>query len=85
MNKEKKENCNLLKGLVVSDKMEKTLVVLVEYYKMHPRFRKYVRSSKRYFVHDEKSISKIGDSVLFYYCGPLSKKKSFTLEKVLGR
>ncbi|MFH1098339.1 MAG: 30S ribosomal protein S17 [Candidatus Uhrbacteria bacterium] len=69
-------------GLVVSDKMSKTRVVLVEQLKLHPKYRKQYRVRHRYKVHDENEVSKIGDRVAFEECRPLSKEKRW---KIVGR
>lgn len=75
-----------LVGKVVSNKMEKTIVVLVESIKPHPIYKKYVRKSKKYKAHDEQNSCKIGDKVKIIECRPLSKDKHFrlleTIEKV---
>ena len=62
-------------GIVVSDKMEKTIVVKVDRIKSHPKYHKRYAVSKRYKVHDEKSSFKIGDKISFIECRPLSKEK----------
>lgn len=70
-------------GVVVSDKMDKTRVVLVTRFEQHPKYKKYVKYHKRYKVHDAKNEFKIGDRVLIEACAPFSKHKSFTaIEKV---
>jgi len=63
------------KGTVVSDKMQKTIVVRVDSFKMHPQLKKRYRVSKKYKVHDEKSQYKMGEIVEFVECRPLSKNK----------
>lgn len=80
MNKKiKKEDRKIIKriftGTVVSDKMDKTLVVSVERTKIHPRYKKRYTLSKKYKVHDEKNQHKAGDKVRFIECRPLSKDK----------
>lgn len=62
-------------GVVVSDKMNKTRVVLVETVKVHPKYQKRYTQSKRYKVHDEKNQYKVGDKVSFIECRPLSRDK----------
>lgn len=62
-------------GIVVSDKMEKTIVVKIDRIKSHPKYHKRYAVSKRYKVHDEKSSFKIGDKISFIECRPLSKEK----------
>lgn len=62
-------------GVVVSDKMAKTIVVKVDTVKIHPRYLKRYKVSKKYKVHDEKNQYKVGDKVSFVECRPLSKDK----------
>jgi small subunit ribosomal protein S17 len=62
-------------GVVVSDKMTKTIVVKVESVKIHPKYQKRYTESRKYKVHDEKNQFKIGDKVVFVQCRPLSKDK----------
>jgi small subunit ribosomal protein S17 len=62
-------------GVVVGDKMDKTVVVRVDTIKTHPRYQKRYTTSQRYKVHDEKNQFKIGDKVIFTECRPLSKDK----------
>ena len=74
-------------GTVVSDKMDKTVVVQVERLTLHTRFKKYVRRRKRYKAHDERNECRMGDRVLIVETRPLSKEKCWrvlkTLEKAL--
>ena len=65
----------VLQGVVVSDKMDKTVTVLVERRVMHPVYKKFIRRSKKYAAHDEKNAFKIGDKVSIRECRPLSKRK----------
>ena len=65
----------MLKGKVISDKNEKTVVVLVKRRYSHTFFKKVITSSKKYHVHDEKNIFKIGDDVKIIESKPFSKKK----------
>lgn len=62
-------------GTVVSDKMEKTVVVEVVTLKMHPKYRKQYRSSKKYKAHDEENRFKVGDKVVIIETKPFSKDK----------
>ena len=75
----KKENNSKKKiqGIVVSDKMDKTIVVAVESFKTHPKYLKKYKSTKKYKVHDEENKYKIGDKVDFVSSKPLSKDKKF--------
>ncbi len=70
-------------GRVMSNKMEQTATVQVERRIKHPIYGKYMRRSKKYHVHDEKNELNIGDTVQIKECRPLSKTKSWTLDKVL--
>ena len=70
------------RGYVVSDKMDKTIVVRVTRQVKHPRYRKYVRVSKKYMVHDESGACGIGDLVTIVESRPLSRKKRWSLRSV---
>lgn len=72
-----------LVGVVVSNKMAKTIVVKVERRIKHPVYGKYVKRTKNYHVHDEDNSCTIGDTVQIKECRPLSKMKSWTLDTVL--
>lgn len=74
MTKEKKIK-KIFRGVVVSDKMKKTLVVKVERMKLHPKYKKRYKISRRFKVHDEQEKYKIGEIVSFVECRPLSKEK----------
>ena len=69
----------VLEGVVVSDKMEKTVTVLVERRYMHPVYKKYIRKSDKFAAHDENNAFQIGDRVEIQECRPLSKQKRFTV------
>ncbi|ATZ21343.1 30S ribosomal protein S17 [Mesoplasma florum] len=75
----------ILVGKVVSDKMDKTITVLVETYKNHPIYKKRVKYSKKYKAHDEQQVAKIGDKVQIMETRPLSKTKNFRLVKVVEK
>lgn len=75
----------LYKGVVVSDKMVKTIVVETERVYQHPKYGKTIRSAKKYKVHDAQGIAKIGDTVRFFEGRPVSKTKYMYLEDVLER
>ena len=62
-------------GVVLSDKMDKTIVVMVNRVRLHPKYKKRYTISKKYKVHDEKNQFKEGDKVNFVECRPLSKEK----------
>ncbi len=67
----------ILQGVVVSDKMDKTVVVQVERRVMHPIYKKYIKRSKKYAAHDEANAYKIGDVVQIQECRPISKRKTW--------
>ena len=70
-------------GKVISNAMLKTLVVKVDSMKMHSKYHKSYQVSKKYHVHDEKGIARVGDDVSFVECRPLSKTKRWRLVSVL--
>ena len=72
----------LLSGIVTSDKMQKTITVLVETYVSDKRYKKRVKYSKKYHAHDEKEEAKIGDKVTIVETRPLSATKRFRLLKI---
>ena len=63
------------KGIVTGDKMAKTITVIVDRTKIHPKYQKRYTVSRKYKVHDEKNLYKVGDNVEFIECRPLSKDK----------
>ena len=67
----------IMQGVVVSDKMDKTVVVNVERKFPHPLYKKYIKRSKRYHAHDENNTHKVGDTVSIQECRPLSKNKKW--------
>ncbi len=75
----------VLEGNIVSDKMDKTVTVLVERRFMHPVYKKYVRKSDKYAAHDETNTYKAGDRVLIEECRPLSKNKRWKVIEGLGQ
>ena len=74
-----------LTGRVTSDKMNKTITVLVERKVKHPLYGKYVTRSKKYHAHDETDQINIGDLVMIEECPPMSKTKTWRVVKVLGK
>ncbi len=74
-----KKNQKTLNGVVVSDKMEKTIVVSVNRFVKHSKYGKYRKISKKYKAHDEENKFKVGDSVTIEECKPISKDKSFKI------
>ncbi|ABC01204.1 MULTISPECIES: 30S ribosomal protein S17 [Mycoplasma] len=75
----------VLIGKVVSDKMDKTITVLVETYKNHPIYKKRVKYSKKYKAHDENQVAQMGDKVEIMETRPLSKTKNFRLVRVIEK
>ena len=71
-----------LQGVVVSDKMNKTIVVEVETHKRHPKYAKRIKYSNKYYAHDEKNEAKVGDVVTIMACRPLSALKRFRLVSI---
>lgn len=71
-----------LRGVIVSDKMNKTRVVEVERLKRHPRYHKYFKVTRRFKAHDENNAYKVGDSVVVEETRPLSKEKRW---KIISR
>ena len=69
----------ILKGTIVSDKMNKTVVVRVETHKKHPRYGRYYKSSKKYKAHDENGEFHVGDKVIIEETRPLSKDKRWRI------
>jgi small subunit ribosomal protein S17 len=80
-----KERRRRLVGTVTSDKMEKTVVVVVERHYRHALYEKVVRSAKKYMAHDENSDCHVGDKVQIVETHPLSRRKRWTVEEVLER
>lgn len=74
-----------LSGVVVSDKMDKTIVVQIEQMVMHPFYKKYVRRRLKYKAHDEQNTARMGDTVLIEECRPLSRDKRWRLRDVTER
>jgi small subunit ribosomal protein S17 len=75
----------ILTGLVVSDKMQKTIVVRVERRVRHGMYGKYMNSSQRYKAHDEKNTAKTGDLVSIIQSRPLSKEKRWVLREIIRK
>ncbi len=83
--KENKPNRKQFVGIVVSDKMDKTVVVMVERLVQHPLYKKYVRRRKKFMAHDEDNACRIGDKVLIEETRPLSKHKRWRVRQILER
>lgn len=80
-----RSNRKVLRGRVVSDKMDKTIVVIIETHKNHPLYGKRVKYSKKYKAHDELNEARIGDIVEIMETRPLSATKRFRLVKVVEK
>ncbi|MFH0821988.1 MAG: 30S ribosomal protein S17 [Pseudomonadota bacterium] len=70
-------------GIVVSDKMDKTVVVEVTRTVIHPTYKKFVRRRKRFMAHDETNRCRVGDEVMIVETRPLSRKKNWRVRKVI--
>jgi small subunit ribosomal protein S17 len=75
----------ILTGRVTSDKMDKTVTVLVDRRVMHPLYKKFIRRSKNYAAHDEGNLCKIGDAVRIEECRPISKRKTWLVVERNGQ
>jgi len=82
---EARNNRKVRKGVVVSDKMDKTVVVKVQNLKLHPRYQKFIKRSKNFKAHDENNDCRMGDTVEIVETRPLSKDKNWRVVKILGR
>jgi len=80
-----RNNRRTIRGIVVSDKMDKTVTVLVERVYKHPMYKKYVRSHSKYHAHDEQGEARVGDTVELMSCRPLSKLKRWRLLRVIRK
>jgi small subunit ribosomal protein S17 len=78
-------NKRTIKGVVISDKMDKTIVVKAVRLVKHPVFHKYVRKQVKYKAHDEKNQCKVGDTVLIIEARPMSKEKRWRMLEILER
>lgn len=72
-------------GLVISDKMEKTIVVQVDRMVMHQIYKKFVKQRVTYKVHDERNEARVGDTVLIEECRPLSRHKRLRMKSITTR
>ena len=79
------KNTRSLVGRVVSDKMDKTVTVVVERQVMHPVIGKVVSRSKKYHAHNEGNDAKVGDKVVIEECAPISKTKAWKVAQVAER
>ncbi len=80
-----KKITNVKTGKVVSDKMDKTIVVEVEYLKKHRLYKKPIRQHSRFKAHDEDNSAKIGDVVRIEECRPYSREKHFRLVEIVKK
>jgi len=80
-----REQRKVLTGRVVSDKMDKTVVVLVERQHRHPLYGKVITTTKKYKAHDENNDSHAGDIVRIRECRPMSREKRWVVAQVLNR
>ena len=72
-------------GQVVSTKMQKTIVVEIEMRKAHPKYRRVMKSNKKFYAHDEQNSARVGDMVRIRETRPLSKLKRWNLEEIIRR
>jgi len=72
-------------GLVVSTKMEKTIVVEIEMRKAHPKYKRVIKRNKKFYAHDEQNSARVGDMVRIRETRPLSKLKRWNLEEIIRR
>ena len=82
---EEQKKIRTLQGVVVSDKMHKTVTVLLERQVKHPLYKKYIRRSTKLHAHDENNECAIGDKITIRECRPYSKTKSWQLVEVIER
>lgn len=76
---ETQKNKKTFRGTVVSDKMQDSAVVAVNSYVKHPKYKKYMKQTKRYTVHNPGNRAKVGEAVTIRSCRPLSKTKRFEI------
>jgi small subunit ribosomal protein S17 len=76
---EKTTHGRVLRGTVVASKMQDTITVAVERYVKHPKYKKYLRRTKKYLVHDAGNTAQVGDKVEIIETKPMSKRKRFAL------
>ena len=72
-------------GVVVSTKMQKTIVVEIEMRKAHPKYKRVMKSNKKFYAHDEQNSARLGDVVRIRETRPLSKLKRWQLEEIVRR
>ncbi len=79
------QSIRTLQGQIVSNKMNKTVVVMIVRKVKHPIYGKYVKRTKRLFAHDENNQCQEGDTVLIQECRPLSKNKSWIVKEIVTK
>ena len=85
MEKINKKNRKERTGIVVSNKMDKSVVVRINYHKMHPLYKKYVKKYKKFMAHDENNECNIGDKSRIVETRPLSKHKHWRVVEIIER
>ena len=85
MEEQTKSRKRVLQGVVVSAKMDKSAVVNVERIIQHPLYKRTMKRSKKYKVHDEKNVCKVGDKIRVIECKPISKQKTWRLLEVVSK
>ena len=70
-------------GIVVKDKMDKTVVIETEKLQKHPKYHKYLKTKKRYKAHDEQNTCKVGDQVLIVESRPISSEKKWVVKEII--
>jgi small subunit ribosomal protein S17 len=78
-------NRKKMTGVVIKDKMDKTVVIEVEKFLKHPKYHKYLKTKKRYKAHDEKNECNVGDRVLIMESRPLSKEKRWVVKEIIEK
>ena len=82
---EQRKAKKIQRGVVVSDRGDKTIRVEIEWMYKHPKYGKYLRKTTKFGVHDEKNEAKVGDTVEITECRPISKTKTWRLVKVVEK
>lgn len=82
---EQAKRSRTLQGSVVSNKMDKSITVLVERRELHPLYKKYISRSTKFHAHDEDNACNIGDTVVIESCRPLSKLKNWRLLNIVEK
>lgn len=85
MEKINKKNRKERTGIVVSNKMDKSVVVRINYHKMHPLYKKYVKKYKKFMANDENNECNIGDKIRIVETRPLSKHKHWRVVEIIER